>query len=155
MSKDVKPSGVGLSFGFIFLLVGLGVAYFTAGSALHGQRITAHWESVPAELISWSLQVRRDNSTTYSVRGSYRYEYGGESYTSDAISFYSGNDNIGDYWQQLFNRVKADNQRGDLQVWVNPDNPRDRKSTRLNSSHVKISYAVFCLKKKKNTYNKL
>src|SRR5437868_7980401 len=28
----------------------------------------------------------------------------------------------------------------------------DRKSTRLNSSHVSISYAVFCLKKKKNTY---
>src|SRR5436309_12165270 len=28
---------------------------------------------------------------------------------------------------------------------------RDRKSTRLNSSHVKISYAVFCLKKKKKT----
>src|SRR5690606_39917882 len=27
--------------------------------------------------------------------------------------------------------------------------PEDRKSTRLNSSHVKISYAVFCLKKKK------
>src|SRR6266496_2562534 len=28
---------------------------------------------------------------------------------------------------------------------------RDRKSTRLNSSHVEISYAVFCLKKKKTT----
>src|SRR5690606_40387900 len=28
---------------------------------------------------------------------------------------------------------------------------QDRKSTRLNSSHVKISYAVFCLKKKKLT----
>src|SRR5690606_40967655 len=27
---------------------------------------------------------------------------------------------------------------------------QDRKSTRLNSSHVKISYAVFCLKKKRN-----
>src|SRR3712207_7545908 len=27
---------------------------------------------------------------------------------------------------------------------------RDRKSTRLNSSHANISYAVFCLKKKKN-----
>src|SRR5690606_40383106 len=27
---------------------------------------------------------------------------------------------------------------------------RDRKSTRLNSSHVKISYAVFCLKKKRS-----
>src|SRR5690606_41314666 len=32
-----------------------------------------------------------------------------------------------------------------------PDRRRDRKSTRLNSSHVKISYAVFCLKKKKKT----
>src|SRR3989442_9665321 len=28
----------------------------------------------------------------------------------------------------------------------------DRKSTRLNSSHVRISYAVFCLKKKKYSY---
>src|SRR5699024_11420688 len=28
----------------------------------------------------------------------------------------------------------------------------DRKSTRLNSSHVSISYAVFCLKKKKNSH---
>src|SRR5690349_23725731 len=30
---------------------------------------------------------------------------------------------------------------------------RDRKSTRLNSSHVEISYAVFCLKKKKKKPN--
>src|SRR5215469_17310691 len=30
-----------------------------------------------------------------------------------------------------------------------PRRRRDRKSTRLNSSHVEISYAVFCLKKKK------
>src|SRR5690554_6998422 len=30
----------------------------------------------------------------------------------------------------------------------------DRKSTRLNSSHVRISYAVFCLKKKKKKKNK-
>src|SRR5574344_2716986 len=32
-----------------------------------------------------------------------------------------------------------------------PGNARDRKSTRLNSSHQIISYAVFCLKKKNNT----
>src|SRR5438445_5831486 len=31
---------------------------------------------------------------------------------------------------------------------------RDRKSTRLNSSHANISYAVFCLKKKKNTWTR-
>src|SRR5262245_5615765 len=34
------------------------------------------------------------------------------------------------------------------------DAARDRKSTRLNSSHLGISYAVFCLKKKKNTKTK-
>src|SRR2546426_6785670 len=36
------------------------------------------------------------------------------------------------------------------QVRVTGHDERDRKSTRLNSSHLVISYAVFCLKKKKN-----
>src|SRR5438067_7295187 len=36
--------------------------------------------------------------------------------------------------------------------WPRPP-PGDRKSTRLNSSHVSISYAVFCLKKKKTLYH--
>src|SRR5689334_24564167 len=34
-----------------------------------------------------------------------------------------------------------------------PGAPLDRKSTRLNSSHSSISYAVFCLKKKKKYFN--
>src|SRR2546427_2834257 len=39
----------------------------------------------------------------------------------------------------------------DLNLFAAPGNPgtADRKSTRLNSSHSQISYAVFCLKKKK------
>src|SRR5256885_11793910 len=46
-----------------------------------------------------------------------------------------------------------------LALWVRPSPSRasasgcrDRKSTRLNSSHLVISYAVFCLKKKKPDY---
>src|SRR5438067_7949007 len=40
--------------------------------------------------------------------------------------------------------------RQSLALWRLADHRhRDRKSTRLNSSHVSISYAVFCLKKKK------
>src|SRR5690625_6614157 len=35
------------------------------------------------------------------------------------------------------------------EVFDKQDEAKDRKSTRLNSSHVAISYAVFCLKKKK------
>src|SRR3712207_8441407 len=41
-------------------------------------------------------------------------------------------------------RLADEHRRRDLAV------RRDRKSTRLNSSHANISYAVFCLKKKKN-----
>src|SRR5690606_40079162 len=42
---------------------------------------------------------------------------------------------------------------GEAMLAPNPVGP-DRKSTRLNSSHVKISYAVFCLKKKNNRQTK-
>src|SRR5438874_8851040 len=37
---------------------------------------------------------------------------------------------------------------------ISCESNRDRKSTRLNSSHVEISYAVFCLKKKTKTQHK-
>src|SRR5690606_41324404 len=46
-------------------------------------------------------------------------------------------------------RYVADRRRADGRRRGARPAPRDRKSTRLNSSHVKISYAVFCLKKKK------
>src|SRR5256886_11268277 len=38
---------------------------------------------------------------------------------------------------------------------ASPELPKDRKSTRLNSSHSQISYAVFCLKKKKTEIQNL
>src|SRR5258707_2999741 len=41
------------------------------------------------------------------------------------------------------------NLAGCVAGWSAPQAARDRKSTRLNSSHANISYAVFCLKKKK------
>src|SRR3712207_7148436 len=48
---------------------------------------------------------------------------------------------------------RADDRPGDVERGVRPRRgARDRKSTRLNSSHANISYAVFCLKKKKKTY---
>src|SRR5215813_11899743 len=50
-------------------------------------------------------------------------------------------------------RSRADRARRDGDHLQGPrPGPRDRKSTRLNSSHVRISYAVFCLKKKKKIF---
>src|SRR5947209_10650254 len=64
------------------------------------------------------------------------------------------------YWGQGYNDVEVDistrrrKEAGELDVIVQINEgrqsvARDRKSTRLNSSHANISYAVFCLKKKK------
>src|SRR3712207_7581704 len=51
-------------------------------------------------------------------------------------------------------RLQVDGTRSGLLVAPDgsevPDHRQDRKSTRLNSSHANISYAVFCLKKKRN-----
>src|SRR5690349_22470230 len=47
-------------------------------------------------------------------------------------------------------RVCIARMAGGASSWASA--PPDRKSTRLNSSHVEISYAVFCLKKKTNTH---
>src|SRR2546430_3419023 len=47
-------------------------------------------------------------------------------------------------------RLRSIASPGRLRFRVVNDWRRDRKSTRLNSSHSQISYAVFCLKKKKN-----
>src|SRR5207245_9563606 len=44
------------------------------------------------------------------------------------------------------NTCRSPSRRGGPRLW----HSQDRKSTRLNSSHGSISYAVFCLKKKKN-----
>src|SRR5690606_19386698 len=48
-------------------------------------------------------------------------------------------------WSESASRRREVNIR---QIWPDASGTEDRKSTRLNSSHVKISYAVFCLKKK-------
>src|SRR5690625_6077155 len=50
------------------------------------------------------------------------------------------------WFDELYNY--RTNPRGQVHVLQELDE-KDRKSTRLNSSHVAISYAVFCLKKKK------
>src|SRR5690625_6638421 len=53
-------------------------------------------------------------------------------------------------WQKADREISDAEHRYLMTVVATAANP-DRKSTRLNSSHVAISYAVFCLKKKKKT----
>src|SRR3712207_7275481 len=57
-------------------------------------------------------------------------------------------DPVGDLALQRAHRFASGAAGGELAIVVRAAFARDRKSTRLNSSHANISYAVFCLKKK-------
>src|SRR5207253_3315636 len=61
-----------------------------------------------------------------------------------AVGLYSGLGTLTQKFVALAGRAGLQLAKGAL-----PNSIQDRKSTRLNSSHVAISYAVFCLKKKK------
>src|SRR5690606_39802261 len=76
------------------------------------------------------------------------------------FAFAGGVRGSGDWWfcsDARRDTVEIEGSRGrlafatfdEVPVTLETGAERDRKSTRLNSSHVKISYAVFCLKKKK------
>src|SRR5438034_2505026 len=77
----------------------------------------------PAKAQALAAQVERDGGTTLAL-----YQ-----------------EPLGDHWQ-IFCLLPRE------RVEASPYQ-RDRKSTRLNSSHTVISYAVFCLKKKKNWFS--
>src|SRR5687768_17837340 len=73
-------------------------------------------------------------------------------YTTLFRSFF---DLVGQFGLDLFRRGTRKHRRDDhereldVRKTIHPELEVDRKSTRLNSSHGYISYAVFCLKKKK------
>src|SRR5262245_64067219 len=56
---------------------------------------------------------------------------------------------LGDHDDSVRHRGSPVRRRGIEEESLDEDRSLDRKSTRLNSSHLGISYAVFCLKKKK------
>src|SRR5690606_41764343 len=81
-----------------------------------------------------SFPTRR-SSDLYKLAYHFRNNYGNYSLLSDGFN---------QDWRNNGNRPYDDFTVPVYHIWKKTD----RKSTRLNSSHVKISYAVFCLKKK-------
>ncbi|MQX54491.1 DUF3592 domain-containing protein [Alcanivorax sediminis] len=127
-SKQNKKGGIGgYLFGGIFLAAGLAVMLFVAVIPIAKYIDSGSWDRVPATVLSSNLHSHRsDGSTTYSVSGTYRYRYRGVDYTSSQVSQYSGSDNFGDYWQQLYGRIDtARRNNRTVSAWVNPDAPHE------------------------------
>src|SRR5690606_39569047 len=103
-------------------------------------------------LVFFLMVCRSPSSTLFPYTALFRsfqyiQEYTGFIYPGVVVVF-----GMGLLWKRATNRAAlwttiATIPAGIIMKIALPD--LDRKSTRLNSSHVKISYAVFCLKKKK------
>src|SRR5690554_805248 len=76
------------------------------------------------------------------AKGAYAFDADGNKYIDYVGSW--GPMILGHNADTVMDAIKAQMEKG-----LSFGAPTDRKSTRLNSSHVRISYAVFCLKKKK------
>lgn len=122
--KSGKNNG-GVLFGLLFLFGGLVPAYFATLQPLYLHLSSGEWIVVPARIENLTLHTSQGDSQTYSVHGAYSYYYQGRRYRSEQISFYSGNDNIGDYWQSLYQRLNTQRQSDTVSAWVNPQQPAD------------------------------
>lgn len=124
-NKKQKSSWFINGFLSLFLLAGVAVFIFTAVMPAIGWFAAQSWQPVPAVIDSLQLNTHSgSDSTTYSVSGHFHYQWAGRRYDSNNISLYSGNDNIGDYWQELEYRLNSARARNQVTAWVNPDDPQ-------------------------------
>ena len=87
----------------------------------------AGWVPVSAEVVSAELQEHDgDDSTTYEVTATYRYQYAGQAYTSTRVAIDSGADNIGTFQQRLYAQLRAAQEsRAPVTAYVDAANPAD------------------------------
>jgi hypothetical protein len=112
-------------FGLIFLGAGLAMGYFLALPDFLEWSAASEYEAVPATILNVELQRHHGKSTTYNVRASYRYTFRGRQYFGNRVAISDAADNIGDYQQNLYRRLKASKQGGrDVTAWVDPSDPQ-------------------------------
>lgn len=112
-------------FGGVFVLGGLIPGWFAASLLLNAWQASS-WKATPATLTEITLDRSKsgDSGYTYSLEGQFRYEFDGDYYTSNQLDFDTGKDNIGDYHQTNYDRLRPKtNQRDAVTAYVNPDDP--------------------------------
>ncbi|AOE50541.1 DUF3592 domain-containing protein [Kangiella sediminilitoris] len=114
-------------FGAIFFIAGIGI-FLSGVSESYDVWRSQEWRPVMVELSSVEQTVSTDDegSTTYGVEGRFQYEYQGQSYTSNQMSFYSGTDNIGGFQKNLYRKLNsAKKQNRPIRAYVNPEDPSE------------------------------
>lgn len=121
---EPPPSKALYLFGAAFLIPGLLVLILGPLDTLYLHWQSASWDKHPVVLESVDLQVSRNDGTTYRVVADYHYEYNGQHYRGDRVSYDQSSDNIGDYHQRTHRSLERTLSRGGrVMAWVNPDDP--------------------------------
>lgn len=115
-----------LLFALPFFGVGVWMAYSVSSTSYEAWQMK-QWAPVTATLTRAGYESHRgDDSYTYEAYADYSYEYGGMVYSNDRVAISGGADNIGDFQQDLGDRLSAAMSRGEgVIVYVNPDEPED------------------------------
>jgi hypothetical protein len=115
----------GLLFGGIFAAIGIGFLILSVLPTLHEGWRMQGWQPVSAQLLDTELRRQRsDGSTTYRVTASYRYQWQGRRYSGSRVGIAGGADNVGDWQQQHYRRLKrARDNGGTITVWLDPKAP--------------------------------
>jgi len=111
-------------FASFFLIPGLVVVFFSF-VPFFKYISSQNWKQVDAFIVDVKqTSSSGDGSTTYGVTGSYQYKFEEDTYQSSRLSFYSGEDNLGNFQQQFYRKLKnAQSKNTALTAWVNPDSP--------------------------------
>jgi hypothetical protein len=149
-----KPSRRAVVFLILFALPFAGGGTFVgylAGSMVTTWVRARAWDEVPARILSADLDMNRgDDSTTYRVRATYQYDYGGTSYVSDRVAGGFGSDNIGSFHQEKYAELRPYSETGrPFRCFVNPADPSEAllyRELRWGMLGFQTTFAlVFCL----------
>ncbi|GAA4362847.1 DUF3592 domain-containing protein [Kangiella marina] len=140
-----KGAGCLTLFGGVFFLAGLAIFVWGLISSVNVWR-AQDWSVVDAEIISLEqVSSTDDGSTTYGVKGTYRYMFNDREYQSNQVSFYSGTDNIGSYQQQLYRNLRHASSQQKLKAYVNPESPSESVLDRTMRWGMLGFYSIFLL----------
>ncbi len=124
----MKNGGPGCLFLFSLPFAGVGVLmFFMTLNVLNQWRRANTWQEVKAHLVSVDLHSHTsDDSTTYEVAASYNYQFGGSRYSGTRVGLTVGSDNIGDYHERVYDRLrKAMDEDQQVPCYVNPEDPTE------------------------------
>jgi len=135
-------------FGLPFLGFGVGFGYFKVWPEFSYWLDARSWQYTEGQLLSYRLNTAKgsEGGSTYSISARFRFEVSGHIYESSRYGIHTGNDNIGNYHQQQYQRLqRIERDQLPLTVWYDPADPNQAVVDRDLRWGLMLMQAVFAV----------